>query len=116
MSTWFVSAAGADLWNPSNRVAEFFLRGIRSTEVFIERESGVGDIREDEVTVDAEALLLFFDAAQEQLSHPVMRAQANGLMALIVVLLRRCDSAPRIQRAWEQLESKAEIAAALMPH
>ena len=115
MSIWFNSALGHELWNPSNRAAEFYLREIRSVEAFIETESGIGDAHEDEVRVEPSALAVFFDAAQEQLQHPTMRAQVNGLLAITAVLLQRSDVEPRIAEGWEQLRRDIKFVDSRMP-
>ncbi|MCP3883039.1 MAG: hypothetical protein GY701_32265 [Sulfitobacter sp.] len=115
MSVWFGSTLGQDLWNPSNRAAEFYLRGVRSVEAFIEMESGVGDQKEDEVTVDPTALAEFVAVAQERLDHPTMRAQVIGLLAISAVLLARSNAQLWIADGWEQLADEAESMRSRMP-
>ncbi len=115
MSVWFHSPSGKVLWNASTRAAEFYIRGIRSLEAFLERESGLTDIREDQVTVEPVALAAFIDTAQEQLSHAVMWRQAMGLLAISTVLLTRCDAAPKARPMWEQLDVEAKAISARMP-
>jgi len=115
VSVWFSSTLGQDLWNPSNRAAEFYLREVRLVEAFIETESGVGDQREDEVTVEPTALAEFVAVAQEQLDHPTMRAQVIGLLAISAVLLARSNVQFRVVDGWEQLAHEAEAMSVRMP-
>lgn len=115
MSVWFNSTCGHELWNPSNRAADFFIAGVRSVEAVLEAESGIGPIVQDEVIVEASMLSNFMVASQIELCHPTMRAQVAGLLAIVAVLLVRTETSVPTTEGWEQLAREVEPMGARMP-
>lgn len=91
MSVWFCDADGRGLWNPATRVGETFLVTLSGLESVVGVRSGVGDVRNDEVIVDGFALWRLVLAVVEQSSHPVMRSQVSGVVAVALVLLDRLE-------------------------
>jgi hypothetical protein len=80
------------LWNPSNQVAELFLRTAETLAAVEERPTGIGPMRADEHHLDLDAYGAFVDAlARRYLAsrHAIHRALVEGFLATALVLTRR---------------------------
>jgi hypothetical protein len=80
------------LWNPSNQVAELFLRTAETLAAVEARPTGIGPMRADEHQLDLAAYGAFVDAlAHRYLAsrHAIHRALLEGFLATALVLARR---------------------------
>jgi Family of unknown function (DUF6086) len=80
------------LWNPSNRVAELFVRTSEAVAPLVARPSGIGAIYADEYEVDLDLFVGFVDALVKQYlssSHAILRSLLEGFLATALVLVYR---------------------------
>jgi Family of unknown function (DUF6086) len=91
MSRYF-RAGGLSLWNPSNSVADLFVRTAEAVATLTEVPSGLGPMIADEHEVDPEAFAAFVDALTRQYlssSHAILRSLLEGFLATALVLVDR---------------------------
>ena len=91
MSRYF-RAGGLSLWNPSNRVADLFVRTGEAFATLTETPSGLGPVIADEHEIDPDAFAAFVDALTRQYrssSHVILRSLLEGFLATALVLVDR---------------------------
>jgi hypothetical protein len=80
------------LWNPSNRVAQLFVRTSNAVAPLVDTPTGIGLMSADEYNLDLDAFVGFVDALVKQYlssSHPVLRSLLEGFLATTLVLVHR---------------------------
>ncbi|MCW3820710.1 DUF6086 family protein [Micromonospora sp. DR5-3] len=83
------------LWNPSNRVAELFVRTSEAVAPLVATPSGIGAMDADEYEVDLDVFVGFVDALVKQYlssSHAILRSLLEGFLATALVLVDRAGS------------------------
>ncbi|MET7807041.1 DUF6086 family protein [Micromonospora chersina] len=100
MSQYF-QAGDLVLWNPSNRVAELFVRTGNALAELVDRPTGIGPMQADEYDIDLDAFADFVDALVAQYlssSHTILRSLLEGFTATALVLVDRAGrSVPSLQ-------------------
>jgi hypothetical protein len=80
------------LWNPSNRVAELFVRTSEAICPLVATPTGIGATGADAYEVDLDVFVDFVDALVKQYlssSHPILRSLLEGFLATALVLVHR---------------------------
>ena len=80
------------LWNPSNRVAELFVRTSEAVAPLVAAPTGIDAMHADEYEVDLDAFVGFIDALVKQYvssSHAILRSLLEGFLATSLVLVDR---------------------------
>jgi hypothetical protein len=80
------------LWNPSNRVAELFVRTSEAVAPLVAAPTGIGAMQADDYEVDLDVFVGFVDALTKQYlssSHPILRSLLGGFLATTLVLVDR---------------------------
>ncbi|MBQ1023997.1 DUF6086 family protein [Micromonospora sp. C95] len=80
------------LWNPSNRVAELFVRTSEAVAVLVGVPTGIGPVRADDYEIDLDVFVGFVDALVAQYmssSHAILRSLLEGFIATALVLVDR---------------------------
>ncbi|SBT44155.1 DUF6086 family protein [Micromonospora auratinigra] len=93
MSQYF-QVGKVDLWNPSNRVAELFVRTSEAVAPLVGVPTGIGPMRADDYEIDLDVFVGFVDALVSQYrrsSHPILRSLLEGFLATALVLVDRAD-------------------------
>ncbi|WP_433315099.1 DUF6086 family protein [Micromonospora chersina] len=100
MSQYF-QAGDLVLWNPSNRVAELFVRTGNAVAGLVDRPTGIGPMQADEYDIDLDVFADFVDALVAQYlssSHTILRSLLEGFTATALVLVDRAGrSVPSLQ-------------------
>ncbi|MFG3580707.1 DUF6086 family protein [Micromonospora chersina] len=89
------------LWNPSNRVAELFVRTGNAVAELVDTPTGIGPMQADEYDIDLDVFADFVDALVAQYlssSHTILRSLLEGFTATALVLVDRAGrSVPSLQ-------------------
>lgn len=88
----YFTVGGLCLWNPSNRVADLFLRTGEAVAVVASRPTGLGPMIADEHEIDRDAFVAFVEALTGRYlssSHVVLRSLLEGFLATAIVLVDR---------------------------
>ena len=94
MSQYF--RAGDVVLNPSNRVAELFVRSSEAVAPLVATPTGIGAMHADDYDVDLDVFVGFVDALTAQYlssSHPILRSLLEGFLATALVLVDRAGRA-----------------------
>ncbi|MFG3690971.1 DUF6086 family protein [Micromonospora sp. NPDC047740] len=84
------------MWNPSNRVAELFVRTSEAVAPLAATPTGIGAMDADDYEVDLDVFVGFVDALVEQYlssSHAILRSLLEGFLATALVLVDRAGRA-----------------------
>ena len=91
MSQYF-QAGGHVLWNPSNAVAELFVRSAEALIPVVNQPSGIAPAINDEYEIDMGAFETFVNALVRQYrstTHLILRSLLEGFIATALVLVER---------------------------
>lgn len=92
----FFAVDGHDVWNPSNRVARIFVGQVSQLEAAYGRQSGVGEIIDDECDIDGDSFSMFVEFISVKFSesnNPSLRVLLEGVISISMVLLTRASRA-----------------------
>ncbi|MGC1209965.1 MAG: DUF6086 family protein [Micromonospora sp.] len=102
MSQYF-QAGDLVLWNPSNRVAELFVRTSEALAELVDVPTGIGPMRADDYEIDLDVFVGFVDALVAQYlssSHAILRSLLEGFTATALVMVDRAGrNVPSLQAA-----------------
>ncbi|MFI7519312.1 DUF6086 family protein [Micromonospora globbae] len=89
------------LWNPSNRVAELFVRTSDAVAPLVDVPTGIGPMRADDYEIDLDVFVAFVDALVAQYlssSHAILRSLLEGFVATALVMVDRAGrTVPSLQ-------------------
>ncbi|MGY0002301.1 DUF6086 family protein [Micromonospora sp. I033] len=89
------------LWNPSNRVAELFVRTSEAVAELVDVPTGIGPMRADDYAIDLDVFVGFVDALVAQYlssSHVILRSLLEGFTATALVMVDRAGrNVPSLQ-------------------
>lgn len=89
------------LWNPSNRVAELFVRTSEAVAPLVDVPTGIGPMRADDYEIDLDVFVAFVDALVAQYlssSHAILRSLLEGFVATALVMVDRAGrTVPSLQ-------------------
>jgi hypothetical protein len=91
MSQYF-RAGDLVLWNPSNRVAELFVRTSEAVAELVDMPTGIGPMRADDYEIDLDVFVRFVDALVAQYlssNHAILRSLLEGFIATALVMADR---------------------------
>jgi hypothetical protein len=80
------------LWNPSNVVAELFVRSAEALAPTADASTGIGPMEADEYEIDMAAFDAFVDALVRRYvasRHPILNSLSEGFIATALVLVQR---------------------------
>ncbi|GAB3337742.1 DUF6086 family protein [Micromonospora halotolerans] len=102
MSQYF-QAGDLVLWNPSNRVAEWFACTSEALAELVDVPTGIGPMRADDYEIDLDVFVSFVDALVAQYlssSHAILRSLLEGFTATALVMVDRAGrNVPSLQAA-----------------
>lgn len=119
MSCYF-QVAEEDVWNPSNSLARAFLGQADVLSQLIGRDTGLGDIIEDECEIDPSAFSTFVDSlvkTYQESNNDALKALLKGFVSVALVLVERMGAEassirPEFADMWA---TESEIQAKSMP-
>jgi hypothetical protein len=80
------------VWNPSNRVAELFVRTSEAIAPLVDLPTGIGPMRAGDYDVAPDAFVAFVEAVTKTYlssSHPVLRSLLEGFLGTSLVMVGR---------------------------
>jgi hypothetical protein len=80
------------LWNPSNGVAQLFLRNVEAVAPLVDIPTGLGPARADEYEIDVATFTTFVGALVRRYrssTHPILRSLIEAVTAVGIVLVDR---------------------------
>lgn len=109
-----------DVWNPSNSLARVFLGQADVLSRLIGKDTGLGDIVEDECEIDPQVFLAFVDALvkrYQESNNETLRALLKGFVSVALVLVDRMGArvmsiSPEYAEMWA---TESETQASSMP-
>jgi hypothetical protein len=100
---------GQVLWNPSNGVAELFVRTAEAVALTVGLPCGIGAMQADEYELDMRVFAAFVDSLVGRYSassHLILRSLLEGFTATALVLARRAGRSVPALDAIPSLDQK----------
>ncbi|MEU2564294.1 DUF6086 family protein [Streptomyces longispororuber] len=115
MSCYF-QVGEEEIWNPSNSLARLFLSQAEVLSNFVGRESGLGEIIEDECEVDPQIFTGFVDSLVNEYqdsNNQALRSLIHGFTTVALVLVERMGGSvqslkPEYSNMWSVAKSAQE--------
>jgi hypothetical protein len=106
----FVDIDGDDVWSPANQVARLFIAQARAAAGVFGLDSGVGDVVEDQCSIDGKAFTAFVTtllAEFERTNNTTLRRLTEGVLVVSLALLKRAGLPPEPPAHWhDQVETQ----------